>query len=153
MSGLGAPARLVVLALDVGGKWSEEAQIFIQLLAKTQAKSELWLMQRRVEQSWRLRWYGIIAWAAARSFVVLCGVCGAGTVPMGRRRRVIRTRPSGSSGAISFFGVSTDQISSFAAEQEVFEKITKSCTHIWHDRGSQRRRLCKKDTISFGVRS
>ena len=35
------------------------------------------LMTRRVEQAWRLRWYGIISCAAARSFVAsLLGLRG-----------------------------------------------------------------------------
>ena len=37
--GPGAWPRLVVLALEVGGKWSE-AKTFIQLLAKARARSE-----------------------------------------------------------------------------------------------------------------
>ena len=52
-----------------GGKWSEEAKIFVRLLARARARSEPRLTQRRVEQAWRLRWYAIISCAAAKSFV------------------------------------------------------------------------------------
>ena len=45
--GLGARARLVVLALEVGGRWSEEAKIFLRLLARARARSEPRLTQRR----------------------------------------------------------------------------------------------------------
>ena len=75
--GPGARARLVVLALEVGGRWSEGAKIFVRLLARARARSEPRLMRRRVEQAWRLRWYGIIACAAARSFAAsLLGLRG-----------------------------------------------------------------------------
>ena len=44
---------------------SEEAKILVRLLARARARSRL--MQRRVEQAWRLRWYAIISCAAAKS--------------------------------------------------------------------------------------
>ena len=66
--GPGSRARLVVLALEVDGRWSEEAKIFVHLLARARARSEPRLTQRRVEQAWRLRWYAIISCAAAKSF-------------------------------------------------------------------------------------
>ena len=66
--GPGSRARLVVLALEVGGRWSEEAKLFVRLLARARARSEPRLTQRRVEQAWRLRWYAIISCAAAKSF-------------------------------------------------------------------------------------
>ena len=37
--GPGARAQLVVLALEVGGRWSEEAKIFIRLIARARARS------------------------------------------------------------------------------------------------------------------
>ena len=49
----GARARLVVFGFEVGGRWSEEARVFVQLLAR--ARSEHFVMQRRIEQVWRLR--------------------------------------------------------------------------------------------------
>ena len=37
--GPGSRARLVVLALEVGGRWSEEAKIFVRLLARARARN------------------------------------------------------------------------------------------------------------------
>ena len=71
----GRRARLVVFALEVGGRWSEEAKIFIRLLAKAHVRSEPRLLQRRLEQAWRLRWYAIIS--CAESFAAsLLGLRG-----------------------------------------------------------------------------
>ena len=53
-----ARARLVVIALEVGGRWSESKDLH----------SKPRLMQRRLEQACRLRWYAIISCAAARAF-------------------------------------------------------------------------------------
>ena len=49
----GRRARLVVFALEVGGRWSEEAKIFIRLLARARVRSEPRLLQRRLEQAAR----------------------------------------------------------------------------------------------------
>ena len=51
----GARVRLVVLALEVGGRWSQEASTFVKLLAKAKVRSELAVVQRPME-AWRLRW-------------------------------------------------------------------------------------------------
>ena len=40
LTGPGARARLVVLALEVGGRWSAEAKSFVGQLAKARARSE-----------------------------------------------------------------------------------------------------------------
>ena len=64
----GARARLVVLALEVGGRWSQEASTFVKLLAKAKVRSEPAVVQRRMEQAWRLRWSSILAWVVARVF-------------------------------------------------------------------------------------
>ena len=52
----------------VGGRWSKEARTFVQLLAQARARSEPFLTRRRMEQAWRLRWYSVISYAAARAF-------------------------------------------------------------------------------------
>ena len=87
LSGPGARARLVVLALEVGGRWSAEAKSFVGQLAKARARSEPRVLQRRMEQAWRLRWCSILSCAAARSFAMslhgLKGTIGAdGHAPM-----------------------------------------------------------------------
>ena len=75
--GPGARAPLVVLALEVGGRWSLEASNFVKLLAKARARSEPLVVQRRMEQARRLRWSAILACAAARSFAAsLIGLRG-----------------------------------------------------------------------------
>ena len=45
--GRGARARLVVLALEVAGRWSHEAKTFVNLLARAKARSEPHVLQRR----------------------------------------------------------------------------------------------------------
>ena len=55
-----ARARLVVLAVEVGRRWSPETQKFLSLLAR--ARAEGWLLRRRAEMAWRLRWGSLLAW-------------------------------------------------------------------------------------------
>ena len=59
-------ARLVVLAGEIGGRWSEETRRFLSLLAKAKARSPI--LKRRAEQAWRMRWGAILSCAAARAF-------------------------------------------------------------------------------------
>ena len=84
----GARARSVVIGFEVGGRWSKEAMVFVQLLARARARSEPPVIQRRMEQAWRLRWLSIISCAAARAFEASCWSCevgadGQATVPRG----------------------------------------------------------------------
>ena len=82
--GAGARARLVVLALEVGGRWSLEGSNFVKFLAKAKARSELKVVQRPMEQPWKLWWSAILACAASRSFAAsLLGLRGG--LPRGRR--------------------------------------------------------------------
>ena len=60
-----ARARLVVLGIEVAGRWSEEARQFVGLLAKAKARREGWLLRRRAEQAWRMRWSSLIAGSVA----------------------------------------------------------------------------------------
>ena len=60
-------AHLVVLALEVGGRWSRETQAFVTQLARAKARGETQLMRRRAEQGWRFRWGSILACAVARA--------------------------------------------------------------------------------------
>ena len=48
-------AKLVVLAREVGGRWSAETSTFLRLLAAARARSETPVLQKRSEQAWRLR--------------------------------------------------------------------------------------------------
>ena len=63
--------RLVVMANEAGGRWSSEALAFLRQLAKAKARSETLLMQRRVQQAWKLRWLATAARAVARSLLEL----------------------------------------------------------------------------------
>ena len=62
-----ARARLVVLAVEVGGRWSEEARSFLSQLAKARARGENKLLSKRAEQAWRFRWGSLLACTGARA--------------------------------------------------------------------------------------
>ena len=64
----------------------------MRLLARARARSEPRLMRRRVEQAWRLHWYGIILAPQQGRLVLRCWVCGVGSGPMGMRLRLTRSR-------------------------------------------------------------
>ena len=61
-------AKMVVLAGEVGGRWSEETATLLRLLAAARGRSGSALLRRRAEQAWRMRWRGMLACAAARAF-------------------------------------------------------------------------------------
>ena len=65
--GLHSRAKLVVLGVEVGGRWSDETRTFLSQLAKARARTEMPLMRRRAEQAWRLRWGAMLACAAAKA--------------------------------------------------------------------------------------
>ena len=60
-------ARLLVAGVEVGGRWSDEAKIVVSQLARAKVRQETWLLRRRAEQAWRLRWGSLIACAVARA--------------------------------------------------------------------------------------
>ena len=68
-------ARLVVLGVEVCGRWSVETQSFFEL------RSLRPLLRKRAEQAWRLRWGSLISCTVARavamSLLGLPGVRGA----------------------------------------------------------------------------
>ena len=59
--------RLVVVALEVGGRWSEEAVKFVQLLAKAKARSVPQILRQAARAAYFHRWTGILAVAAQRA--------------------------------------------------------------------------------------
>ena len=65
--GPGSRARLVVLAVEVGGRWSAEMRTFVAQLAKAKVRQEPRLLQKRAEQAWRMRWGAILSCAAAKA--------------------------------------------------------------------------------------
>ena len=68
LAGDGGRARLVVLAAEVGGRWSTETAQFLSALAKAHALSVPQVLQGRVEAAWIRRWNAILACSAARAF-------------------------------------------------------------------------------------
>ena len=58
---------LVVLAGEVGGRWSDETNTFAQLLAEAKARAESLVPRRRAGQAWRLSWSALLAYAKARA--------------------------------------------------------------------------------------
>ena len=68
LSGDGGRARLVVLAAEVGGRWSNETAGFLCALAKARAETVPFLMQSRAEAAWLRRWSAMLACNAARAF-------------------------------------------------------------------------------------
>ena len=60
-------ARLVVLAVEVGGRWSSETRSFIAQLAKARSRQEPLLLRRRAEQVWRMRWGAFLSCVAAKA--------------------------------------------------------------------------------------
>ena len=70
LSGEGGRARLVVLAAEVGGRWSSETAQFLCSLAKARAQSAPLVLQGRMESAWLRRWSAILACSAARSFAL-----------------------------------------------------------------------------------
>ena len=67
LAGHNRRACLVVLVVEVGGRWSQELKCFVSQLARAKARGETHLMRRRAEQAWRLRWGSILACAMART--------------------------------------------------------------------------------------
>ena len=63
-----ARARLLVMGVEVGGRWAPETRTFLSLLARARARGESRLLQRRAEQAWRLRWGSLLSCTAARAF-------------------------------------------------------------------------------------
>ena len=70
LSGQFGRSRLVVLACEDGGRWSEETRDFLRHLAKARARGEPFLLQRRAEAAWLMRWRVIMACSAAKSFAL-----------------------------------------------------------------------------------
>ena len=62
-----ARAMFVVLAVEMGGRWSEEARNFLSQLARARARGEIPLLRKRAEQAWRLRWGSMLSCTAARA--------------------------------------------------------------------------------------
>ena len=69
LSGAYGRARLVVLAAEIGGRWSLEAVNFVSQLAKAKARSVPRVLSNRVRHAYH-RWCSMLACAASRAFVL-----------------------------------------------------------------------------------
>ena len=66
--GRASRCRLVVLGIEVGGRWSAEAANFVRLLARARARTALPLQRAATIAAFVGRWSGLLSVAAARSF-------------------------------------------------------------------------------------
>ena len=64
----GDRCRLVVVALETGGRWSEEALQFIESLAVAKARDAPHTMFHSAALAWRRRWSRLLSVSCARSF-------------------------------------------------------------------------------------
>lgn len=60
--------KLIVLAFEVGGRWSQQAVDFVWALAKSKAATVPPLLRRAAEQAYFHRWTGMLAFAAGNAF-------------------------------------------------------------------------------------
>ena len=67
LRGSNGRARLVVLACEVGGRWSTETQDFLRHLGKAKVRLEPAVLRHSAVLSWVRRWGMILACAASRS--------------------------------------------------------------------------------------
>ena len=67
LSGDGGRARLVVLAAEVGGRWSVETANFWVSLSKAKALDSPYVLQGRVQQAFIRRWSALLACSAVRA--------------------------------------------------------------------------------------
>ena len=59
---------MVVAAMEVGGRWSEEAWTFLTLLAKAKAQIATPALRRSTEYTFLRRWAAMLAVAAQSAF-------------------------------------------------------------------------------------
>ena len=60
----------MVLAAEVGGRWSEETAQFLRALAKAHAQTAPLILQNRVKAARLRRWSNVLACSAARAFAL-----------------------------------------------------------------------------------
>ena len=70
LSGEGRRARLVVLAAEVGGRWSQETADFLNAMAKAKAEEHPRILQGRVRDACVRQWSALLACCLARSLAV-----------------------------------------------------------------------------------
>ena len=70
LSGDQGRARLVVLACETGGRWSEEAHDFLRQLARARARWEPPVIRQAARRAWFRRWCTALACCAAQAFAL-----------------------------------------------------------------------------------
>ena len=63
-------ARLVVLACETGGRWSDEAHDFLRQLARARARSEPLEIRAIARRAWFRRWCTAMSCCAAQAFAL-----------------------------------------------------------------------------------
>ena len=58
--------RMVVIAGEVGGRWSEETKAFLWSLACEKSRSEATVLRKSVRAAWYRRWCCLLACAEAK---------------------------------------------------------------------------------------
>ena len=75
---------LVVVALETGGRWSDEAASFVADLAKAKARSAPPTLRPAAVLAWERRWVRMLATTSARAFAQsLLAPCGSVTSSSG----------------------------------------------------------------------
>ena len=65
----GSRCHLVVVALETGGRWSDEAIAFIDSLASARSRAAIPVLRGSAFWAWRRRWVRMLAISCARAFV------------------------------------------------------------------------------------
>ena len=68
LCGLEGRARLVVIAGEVGGRWSRETQAFLQCLAHGKAQAAPRILRGSAQAAWSRRWSSLLACPSAKAF-------------------------------------------------------------------------------------
>ena len=64
---VGDRCRLVVVCIETGGRWSQEAVNFVDALAAARSREAAQILRRPAHLAWRRRWTRMLAVACARA--------------------------------------------------------------------------------------
>ena len=60
--------KLLTLACETGGRWSDQCVDFVRMLAKHKAREAPPVLQRSAEYGWQSRWWTLLSCSAHRTF-------------------------------------------------------------------------------------
>ena len=63
----GGPVRLVVLACEIGGRWSTESLEFLRSLVRIRSRRAPRVLRRAAAQAWYRRWLSLLSVAAQKA--------------------------------------------------------------------------------------